>query len=648
LHRLGMQAFEVVLIEGKAIQLHHLVCSAFNADFDGDQMAVHLDFYFQDILRMQKKKAVPDHVNVLIDLAKQQESFLLPAGTPLHAEKDSAGKFLTYTTDEKTQLNHAKIAQLRAVYVDKKNLSLQEIYEDNKAKRAEAILKMLAVALESVAPFTFDRITEAYKKGIVESEFNISDEEFEFLHCFSEEERIEKYELNFIYRILSSARKKKISKELAKILALKEKDSAFLARRKRELQEDIVLEKEEWQGLYAIEDVRKATVSNDVNAKDTAQRWKTFGQFSSEEEEHDPAEFGFAISSPVLLLSQGDRKITLTFQVKDNLTLQPEMFHVSVSTEGDWIEVTPKKVSNKTWEIHFSADQESISAQKFGHFKNVEWPIVKIVFNDRILKKDSDKKEYNWMEYYQQLKNALLSNVQICVSVTDFSSVKIWNDLQLLDNKKPFEPFGPKPIVGSRFYISHPEISCKELSSLDFNIELASIPDENYYKNYRENGKSISISEFRIAIGYDGKTIEQKQQWLINNPIRLIKSIIQHPKILFWELEKDFQHSVYPALAAKKATELAVEIANGTTGIKSENYQINPPFTPVIKKMTLDYNASADLKENQNEIKLFHIHPFGYAEVKPVTKKTGDNKEEKEYAFLPQYDRAGELYIGLE
>ncbi|MCL7489357.1 MAG: DNA-directed RNA polymerase subunit beta' [Desulfobulbaceae bacterium] len=42
LHRLGMQAFEVVLIEGKAIQLHPLVCVAFNADFDGDQMAVHV------------------------------------------------------------------------------------------------------------------------------------------------------------------------------------------------------------------------------------------------------------------------------------------------------------------------------------------------------------------------------------------------------------------------------------------------------------------------------------------------------------------------------------------------------------------------------------------------------------------------------
>ncbi|MBO5386369.1 DNA-directed RNA polymerase subunit beta', partial [bacterium] len=42
LHRLGIQAFEPKLVEGRAIQLHPLVCTAFNADFDGDQMAVHV------------------------------------------------------------------------------------------------------------------------------------------------------------------------------------------------------------------------------------------------------------------------------------------------------------------------------------------------------------------------------------------------------------------------------------------------------------------------------------------------------------------------------------------------------------------------------------------------------------------------------
>ncbi|OGO19128.1 MAG: DNA-directed RNA polymerase subunit beta', partial [Chloroflexi bacterium RBG_16_48_8] len=49
LHRLGIQAFEPVLVEGKAIQLHPLVCAAFNADFDGDQMSVHVPLSFKAV-----------------------------------------------------------------------------------------------------------------------------------------------------------------------------------------------------------------------------------------------------------------------------------------------------------------------------------------------------------------------------------------------------------------------------------------------------------------------------------------------------------------------------------------------------------------------------------------------------------------------
>ena len=53
LHRLGIQAFEPLLVEGRAIKLHPLVCSAFNADFDGDQMAVHLPLGPEAILESQ-------------------------------------------------------------------------------------------------------------------------------------------------------------------------------------------------------------------------------------------------------------------------------------------------------------------------------------------------------------------------------------------------------------------------------------------------------------------------------------------------------------------------------------------------------------------------------------------------------------------
>ena len=58
LHRLGIQAFEPVLIEGKAIQLHPLVCTAFNADFDGDQMAVHVPLSLEAAARGARADAV--------------------------------------------------------------------------------------------------------------------------------------------------------------------------------------------------------------------------------------------------------------------------------------------------------------------------------------------------------------------------------------------------------------------------------------------------------------------------------------------------------------------------------------------------------------------------------------------------------------
>lgn len=77
LHRLSIQAFQPVLIEGKAIQLHPLVCKGFNADFDGDQMAVHLPL--SDLAQAEAK-----------DIMSASKNLLKPAdGSPiLHIEQD--------------------------------------------------------------------------------------------------------------------------------------------------------------------------------------------------------------------------------------------------------------------------------------------------------------------------------------------------------------------------------------------------------------------------------------------------------------------------------------------------------------------------------------------------------------------------------
>ena len=75
LHRLGIQAFEPVLIEGKAIQLHPLVCTAFNADFDGDQMAVHVPLSLE--AQMEARTLMLASNNVL--LAANGEPCIVPS-----------------------------------------------------------------------------------------------------------------------------------------------------------------------------------------------------------------------------------------------------------------------------------------------------------------------------------------------------------------------------------------------------------------------------------------------------------------------------------------------------------------------------------------------------------------------------------------
>jgi DNA-directed RNA polymerase subunit beta' len=98
LHRLGIQAFEPVLIEGKAIQLHPLVCAAFNADFDGDQMAVHVPLSIEAQLEARALMLASNNV-------------LFPSnGEPSIVPSQDIVLGLYYTTREKTNAKNEGMA----------------------------------------------------------------------------------------------------------------------------------------------------------------------------------------------------------------------------------------------------------------------------------------------------------------------------------------------------------------------------------------------------------------------------------------------------------------------------------------------------------------------------------------------------------
>jgi DNA-directed RNA polymerase subunit beta' len=95
LHRLGIQAFEPVLVEGKAIRIHPLVCAAFNADFDGDQMAVHVPLSFESQLEARV-------------LMLSSNNILLPSnGRPIAAPTQDIVMGCYWLTKERTDFREA-------------------------------------------------------------------------------------------------------------------------------------------------------------------------------------------------------------------------------------------------------------------------------------------------------------------------------------------------------------------------------------------------------------------------------------------------------------------------------------------------------------------------------------------------------------
>jgi DNA-directed RNA polymerase subunit beta' len=121
LHRLGIQAFEPVLIEGKAIQLHPLVCAAFNADFDGDQMAVHVPLSIE--AQMEARVLMMSTNNILLPasgkpIINPTQDIVLGLYYATRAKKYGKGCFREKALEEKGFLRgiYANPAEVRMAY----------------------------------------------------------------------------------------------------------------------------------------------------------------------------------------------------------------------------------------------------------------------------------------------------------------------------------------------------------------------------------------------------------------------------------------------------------------------------------------------------------------------------------------------------
>ncbi len=452
-----------------------------------------------------------------------------------------------------------------------------------------------------------------------------------------------------------------------------------------------IAQKVEWLNLHAAEEATAVKVSD----SGAYSRWHTFGQGQASVSQDNPpaATLGWMLSSPLLLLGQGKRTITLTLEFQhDPLDLQSNPFQIQLSTAKGWLEpsvTVPKEQIPKALRFTLTVGE---NADPLAPLPITEaaiaspWPILRLLLQPRWEENEQEGTGGRYITPYQLFRDLVLVKVHIQVEVKGLTDLQIQNDDTVLQSTKPFEPFGANPSVGSHFYLGHPELVLKRLDWLEFSIEWMGAPQNmgTQYTNYPQtlNNTSfttrislldkrldillapsaplfesadagathtISIPDMAVAIesGRPGYAYKQDLEPVGDTDVSAWRRYLQ------WELNApDFQHGAYPIVVTAKSIELAADIASGKLAAdrssekpNAAGYQVNPPYTPKIKSLSLNYASSVEIlmKDYQTGSaadRIFHRHPFGYAEVQP-------DPATRLYHFLPSYDNEGELYIGL-
>jgi hypothetical protein len=775
----------------------------------------HLEFYYRDVLRLNAKPVQPDSVNVLIQLNDDASPLLLPAGTWLDAGQDSLGQDLVYSTDRDLIVNHAQIAKLSSVYVEKRFTSLRDARE-NTLGTGEKVIAMLQIALGDPDPgdplppyplnpperkleydqlqIKYDLLVELSKLvGFVKNGLYLELPDFRKLmqaknkasltdpkdanwtvvsslleqasktrtasssFTFNSQQDFATNLNNAISPDFTGLRKAKVignideyyqafldlenyfylpdrAEDFVFLMETAEKqdasaqdwdkvyaklNSAYMRKRGRSLPPPV---QEEWLNLQAAED---ATAISSVSSGDTL-RWHTFGQRLPANVKASPptGTIGWAITSPLLLLGQGTRTVTLFLEFKpekfDALISKfttdkskPELtdlFRIGISTAKGWLEPQPSPDDPIASIAITTADypgESSLKALKCElTFKEMAdpleplpagmspiespWPILRL-----ILQACWDDTKNRYITPYPLFRDLELVKVSLQADVQGLRDIQVQNDTTVLDAKSPFEPFGSQPTVGSRCYFGHAELVSKQLDQLSFKIEWMGSPADmaTHFMNYpsvthsfpstsgaNDKLRAIGNKSFTASISLVDRGLDTSlnpMAALFDDKDATAEKTITATKIFsrdlepisntepktwrrYWQWElnaPDFQHGAYSSVVTAKSLELTAKISANSTptndasgnpitpqAIVATKFQVNPPYTPKIKSVSLEYKSTIEIQMNEYRAgmvdRIFHLHPFGYAEVVP-------DPETKQYRWLPSYDNEGELYIGL-
>ncbi len=283
---------------------------------------------------------------------------------------------------------------------------------------------------------------------------------------------------------------------------------------------------------------------------------------------------------------------------------------------------------------------------------------------------------------YSLLDGMLLSEVEIAVEVSEARDTLLNNNLGRLDPSKPFQPFGPLPGLSSYLVVGSPEIARKNLTALTLNLSWDGLPrdDGGFESHYRGYGSVFDNRVFAVSISLlrDGQwkrlgdesstqclfaSEEGSDKLARDSRIRVDEAALGgqfqpgdpavpgesipygiHARNGFLKFQLaspawGFGHGEYPELLSR------VLAANAR--LKKPLPLPNPPYTPSLDRLTLDYRAASTIRlgrvpsaSERNPEKIFHLHPFGIREIHPAPISG-------EPTLLPHYAHDGTLFIGI-
>ncbi len=258
----------------------------------------------------------------------------------------------------------------------------------------------------------------------------------------------------------------------------------------------------------------------------------TFGKdqadISYETRDMQQAKIGFAISSSILLLKEGERSISLVYkfnlnslsalisfveETTVNESLSPEnafykllsnIFKIRCTTEKGWYEIENYEIlPPDKWisgeiriELILNVDAPAITAydpEMHGEEYETQWPILEFALVSQ-----------HSMYGYSFLKDLQIDECRIDVNVEKAKDLLVFNDLGQLDITKPFYPFGSTPDFGSYFLVGSDEMFLKEITDFSLDIHWHNAPKQKggFKSYYKEYNTGVDSSSFKVGITY--------------------------------------------------------------------------------------------------------------------------------------------------